>query len=123
MALDFNDVTRAVKDAIKGKPILHSNEAIGLGEKVVRGAINNGLGAGEMGYRVFKNGEGIKDAAIRTFAKNGEDVLSKGAKMELNYGKIAGSYIGLSAGARIISGGGAYKDRNGNSNLMGVPFI
>ena len=121
MALNYNNVGEAVKDALKGKPILHSNE--GIWGKALDGILNNGLGAGEMAYRVFKNEEGIKDAAIRTFAKNGEDVLSKKAKMKLNYGKIAGSYIGLSAGARVLSGGGLYKDRNGNENLIGVPFI
>lgn len=121
MALNYNDVGQAVKDALKGKKILHSNE--GIWGKSLDGILNNGLGVGEMGYRVFKNGEGIKDAAIRTFAKNGEDVLTNGANMKLNYGKIAGSYIGVSAGARVLSGGGLYKDRNGNDNLIGVPFI
>lgn len=121
MALNYNNVGEAVKDALKGKPILHSNE--GIWGKALDGILNNGLGVGEMGYRVFKNGEGIRDAALRTFTNNAEDVIAKKAKMELNYGKIAGSYMGLSAGARVLSGGGLYKDRNGNANLIGVPFI
>jgi hypothetical protein len=41
----------------------------------------------------------------------------------LNYGTIAGSYLGVSAGYRMASGGGLYKDRKGNTNLIGIPFI
>lgn len=37
--------------------------------------------------------------------------------------KIAGSYLGVSAAARVASGGGVYKDNNGNTDLIGIPFI
>lgn len=121
MALDFNDVSSAFKSALKGERVLHSNES--LWGKALGGILDNGLGAGEMTYRVLKNNEGVKEAAIKTFAKNGEKVLANGEKMQLNYGKIAGSYIGVSAAARIATGGGLYKDKNGNGNLIGVPFI
>lgn len=40
---------------------------------------------------------------------------------------IAGSgligYTGLSSAYRLASGGSLYKDNNGNTNLIGVPFI
>lgn len=56
--------------------------------------------------------------------KAGYYALDEAGKLaKLNYGKIAGAYIGVSAGARIASGGGLYKDRNGNTNLMGLPII
>lgn len=41
----------------------------------------------------------------------------------LRMGRIAGSYMAAAAGVRILSGGGVTKDRNGNNNLIGVPFI
>lgn len=43
--------------------------------------------------------------------------------ISLNYGKIAGAYVTASSAARIATGGGIYKDRNGNTNLMGIPII
>lgn len=40
---------------------------------------------------------------------------------------IAGSgligYTGLSSAYRLASGGGLYKDNNGNTDIMGIPFI
>lgn len=37
--------------------------------------------------------------------------------------KIAGSYVAATSAGRIVSGGGITRDRNGNSNLIGIPFI
>ena len=41
---------------------------------------------------------------------------------------LSGSAIGLGAaglgiGYRFLSGGGAYRDKNGNTDLAGVPFV
>lgn len=41
----------------------------------------------------------------------------------LRWSRVAGTYAAASVGARVISGGGLYKDRYGNSNIPGVPFI
>ena len=38
-------------------------------------------------------------------------------------GSIAGAYIGVSSAGRIATGGGLYRDSDGNFDLMGVPFI
>ena len=118
----LKSVGGAVKSAVKGEKILHSNDTI---TKVTSGIMNNGLGAGEVAYRMLKNKNGLKEAAIRTFAKNADDVLKEGSKTTAKWdvGKIAGSYIGVSAAARVASGGGLYKDKNGNTNIAGVPFI
>ena len=40
-----------------------------------------------------------------------------------NIGAIAGTYLGVSAAGRIASGGGAYRDRHGRTNIIGVPFF
>lgn len=37
--------------------------------------------------------------------------------------KVFGGLIGASAGARLLSGGGVYKDGNGNTDLIGIPFV
>lgn len=37
--------------------------------------------------------------------------------------KVFGGLIGASAGARLLSGGGVYKDRDGNTDLIGIPFV
>ena len=110
-------VGNSFKSAIKGETILHSNSAIG---KISAGAMNNGLGVGEVAYRVMgAPKQGFKDAVNSTF-RYAEGHAKAG---QLNYGKIAGSYIGASAAARVVTGGGITKDGNGNSNLIGVPFI
>lgn len=110
-ALDeaLKTVGGAVKSAVKGENILHSNSAI---SKITAGVLNNGLGAGELAYKFSKSGD-LGKAFADTF-KDGD---------KLKYGKIAGSYIGLSAAARVATGGGLYRDRNGNTNIAGVPFV
>ena len=37
--------------------------------------------------------------------------------------RIAGTYAAAALGSRVISGGGLTKDKYGNSNLPGIPFI
>lgn len=90
---------------------------------------NNYLGGVEYLTRGFKNGDWD---LMKTFGKVNDkgqalnaagEVLKKGEKQALNYGKIAGSYIGVGVAARVVTGGGLYKDRNGNTNIAGVPFI
>ena len=104
---EFGDMLGA---SVKGKKINGTNKAINaIG--------NNFMGVPEVAARVMgKAGHqqtGFKKAMAETFKPNGK----------LDYGKIAGSYIGVSAAARVASGGGLYKDRNGNTNIAGVPFI
>jgi hypothetical protein len=41
----------------------------------------------------------------------------------INMKRAAGTFVAASAAARVASGGGVYKDRYGNPNLIGVPFI
>ena len=40
-----------------------------------------------------------------------------------NGAKIAGALGGLGIGYRFASGGGAYRDKNGNTDIAGIPFI
>lgn len=101
----MEDVIKGVKDAGK---VLHSNEAINkIGQ-------NFGGGFEVVGKMLGKDQMKIDKALSSTF---------KNSDGSLKYGKIAGSYIGMSAAARVATGGGLYRDRNGNTNIAGVPFI
>lgn len=92
-----NAITNAYKSAqTLRKPIT---------ERGIGGSIR---GIKEQGVR--NAGEAIKQAHLGTDGK--ADYLS-----------IAGSFIGASAAYRVASGGGLYKDKNGNANIIGVPFI
>ena len=102
-----------------------------LKDPTINKIAKNAGGGFEMAGKVLgKERMGIKEAALKTFATNADDLFTKqgdklvrnSTKANLNYGKIAGSYIGVSAAARVASGGGLYKDRNGNTNIAGVPF-
>jgi hypothetical protein len=90
-----------VEKLVAGKPILGSNKAI-----------NSIFGVPEMLAKGIKNGN-WDDALKSTFQQGGKT----------DWGKVAGSYIGVAAAGRVLSGGGIYKDRNGNTNLIGVPFV
>lgn len=46
-----------------------------------------------------------------------------GALADINYTKIAKAYVATSAAARIATGGGLYKDSQGNTNVIGLPFV
>lgn len=41
----------------------------------------------------------------------------------LSGARVAGAAVGLSATGRILSGGGIYKDGDGNTDIIGIPFI
>jgi hypothetical protein len=104
--------------------VLNSNKGINQFAKVG----DSLLGGGEAIARMMgKDGVGFKDAMNATFrtAKKvvGEDGVEKMVPGDLNVGKIAGSYIGASAAYRVLSGGGVFKDRNGNTNVIGIPFV
>lgn len=91
---------------------LHSNKAINNIEetKGIAGTILRMMDNGEAGGMNFNNA--LKNAYSKDGMGNGVD-----------YGAIAGSYIGASAGYRALSGGGAYRDKNGNANIVGIPFV
>lgn len=51
-------------------------------------------------------------------------VMNKGKdKWRLSGRRVAGAFVGASAFGRLASGGGIYKDADGNTDIIGVPFI
>jgi hypothetical protein len=101
----------AVDDIGKaGKTILDSNKSITNVYDFFSGGFRN----------VAKNmGEGTD------FMPAVKQAYSKGnvAGGGVNVSAIAGSYLTASAGYRALSGGGAYRDKNGNTNIAAVPFV
>ena len=107
----FTDVIDDIGNIKIGESQLRSNKAINPIAKFIFGSDAN------VGMRGFmKNlgeGEAIKEAAKKAYT-NGN---------KINYGAIAGTYVGVTTAGRILSGGGIYRDSSGNQNLIGVPFI
>lgn len=62
----------------------------------------------------------------KTLSQAGKD-MTHDDKGNFSFAKTAmvlgGTYMGLSSAGRILSGGGIYKDADGNTDLIGIPFI
>lgn len=112
-------IGNAWKKSMNGETILHSNKAINhIGKNYLGGAEYVTRGIKEGDWDLMKTfGKDKLDEAGKAIMKDGKAVK------ELNYGKIAGSYIGVGVAARVATGGGLYKDRNGNTDIAGIPFI
>lgn len=52
-----------------------------------------------------------------------EQQLEDGTKQYWDAGRIALGFMGASAGYRVLSGGGIYRDSNGNTDIIGIPFV
>ena len=101
-----------VFDATKAawNPRLHSNKAINP-------MFSNFTGAVELAGEVFGNNNLSMDAVNKVFREGGTEAG------KWNAGTIAGSAVTLGAVGRVMSGGGVYKDGQGNTNLPGLPFV
>jgi hypothetical protein len=86
--------------------------------KAINAIANNGFGGLEAAGRALR-GEGM-ESLTKTFGKNFD---TEGKVTKWDAGKIAGSYLGAAAAGRVLTGGGIYKDGNGSTNLVGVPFV
>ena len=62
----------------------------------------------------MQSGKGFQDAIKGAFTD---------ADNNIRWGRVAGTYVTASAGLRLLSGGGLTRDRNGNPNVIGVPFV
>lgn len=83
-------------------------------EKVPESVKDTFIGGISDSYKGIQDGQGIFEA-IGNAHKNDDG--------SINWRRAAGTFMTASAAARVASGGGAYKDRYGNPNLIGVPFI
>lgn len=76
--------------------------------------VGNFLGEGTRDtLKNMKKGENFRTAFSNAHKTNGK----------LDMKKAAGTYMLASSAGRIVSGGGITKDKNGNNNIIGIPFI
>lgn len=64
-----------------------------------------------------------KDKSILGAIKQGHQKIGADGKAQYDMGKIAGTTFSVGVAGRIATGGGLYRDRYGNTNLPGIPFI
>lgn len=91
-------------------------------------SIDNAMDAGSvfgkdgMIHRVFGTNEDT-EKWWRIGVKETDDAGKVTGRHYYDARKVFGGLIGASAGARLLSGGGIYKDRDGNTDLIGIPFV
>ena len=97
------------------------NKAIGPANRVA--GISDPTFANRLGDAMVG---GIKDTVTgvksgRGIANSLGDAFKDGDKLRMD--RVAGTFVAASAAGRIATGGGLYKDRNGSTNIIGIPFI
>ena len=82
-------------------------------------------------YRALKRDgmQGNWGSALKEgFSANKDDwtaipIHSEDGTWNLSGRKALGGLAGLGLGYRFLSGGGVYRDKNGNTDLAGIPFV
>lgn len=103
---------------------LSSSMAFKNGDIIGKGLLKNGVTSGTANTiknmnQGIKFGQAIKGA--HSVGGKYVDGIYQGGK--LSAGKIAGSVATVGIAGRVATGGGLYRDRYGNFNIPGVPFI
>ncbi len=100
----------------------HLTQAIGKTDRVAgitNPTIGNRLGDAFAGG-VRDTMTGMKSG--RGFTRSVTDAFTD-AQGKTRLDRVAGTFVGASAAARVATGGGLFKDRNGSTNIIGLPFI
>lgn len=103
---------------------LSSSMAFKNGDIIGKGLLKNGVTSGTA--NTIKNmNQGIKfgQAIKGAHSVGGKYVNGVYQGGKLSAGKIAGSVATVGIAGRVATGGGLYRDRYGNFNIPGVPFI
>lgn len=115
----------SIPRAPKPKPKVSSAPSGAKGKKLVNTKnLNVNQNAAQQVGNFF--GQGVRETInnkksgqnLKTSLKNAHSTNGK-----IDPTKVAGTYMAASAVSRVASGGGITKDKNGNSNLIGIPFI
>lgn len=117
--------SEGLENGIKaGTTLLESNKAINpikasakfmLGEHNtgIRGTINALANTKDIKFK-----DALKSAYMNEIVDEAGNKVSK-----MNWKAVAGTYVGAAAAGRVVSGGGIYRDAQGNPNLPVAPFI
>lgn len=124
------DIAKSIYDGIdnfaknvqwNGKSILKGNEAINplksMG-KFVLGETNTGV-RGTL--KAMSKGDDFTKALGKAYKNAGTESI-KGLG-DVNWKAVGGTYVGVAAAGRVLTGGGVYRDSTGNPNLPVVPFV
>lgn len=106
---------------------------------VAKGAANAWFGGigGTVGTLVKHNGNIGLGKALKTGFRGGDgkwDTIHFGRELDedgnvvkpgfgISGTKVAGALSSLGIGYRFLSGGGLYRDKDGNTDIAGIPFI
>lgn len=105
-----------------------------MNDENVQGAVNTLAEAFNMASRGSESIEtvfnGKNSLARKLFESSHEGarwdniVMNKGDdEWRLSGRRVAAGFVGASAFGRLASGGGIYKDADGNTDIIGIPFI
>lgn len=97
---------------------MSSSQAYNAGIKVSQAVPFRGIMDSTREYYNYSNNgiKGVsvlKNSIIEGHKKNGQ----------VSFGKVAGTAATIGVAGRIATGGGLYRDRYGNVNIPGLPFI
>ena len=81
-----------------------------------------GKGSEYMKQFSYENGEWLKNGKKMGLMDKAEAFMHN-ADGSYNKTAIAGSYLGLAGGMRLVGGGGLTRDGRGNHDIVGIPFI
>ena len=74
-------------------------------------------GPNSLARRLFESSKGARwDNIVMNKGKEGE-------QWRLSGRRVAAGFVGASSLGRLASGGGIYKDADGNTDIIGIPFI
>lgn len=112
--LSSNMTKGQLKYAKKGKIVAKTNYTKGIQNPTVMNRVGDAMVGGIRDTKTaIKGGQSVSQALASGYM-NGD---------KLRMDRVAGTFVGASAAARVATGGGLYKDRNGSTNIIGLPFI
>lgn len=92
-----------------------------FGAKVGKKAMNNTMTTG-IAKTIHNMDGGMKfKQALRSAHSIADDTVQGGTRISKR--KVAGTMATASVAGRVATGGGLYRDRYGNINIPGLPFI
>lgn len=125
MATGFEQMEKGVKGLFGGvgefKNIFASNEAINKINTQGAGDWLTGIPRAVSNYR--SENSSTHGNLIDSIKYAHGNLNDKGEFSGYNIGAIAGSVLTAGVGYRALSGGGLYRDQNGETNIAGVPFV